>query len=67
MPVRRTLKDDAYPPARMLWAPPLRANLPQQQVFDQCRHILEHNFNHMISTDWYSEYFKRPFDNFFLV
>ena len=39
--------------------------MPQQQVFDQCKPILEHNFNHMISTDWYSEYFKRPFNNFF--
>lgn len=39
--------------------------LPQQQVFDQCQHILEHNFNHMVNTDWYTEYFKIPFTNYF--
>jgi hypothetical protein len=41
--------------------------LPQQQVFEQCKHILEHNFNHMLNTDWYSEYFKQPFDNYFKI
>lgn len=42
-------------------------NLPQEQVFEQCRHVLEHNFNHMLNTDWYSEYFKQPFDNYFKI
>lgn len=41
--------------------------LPQQQVFEQCRHILEHNFNHMLNTDWYLDYFKRPFENHFVI
>lgn len=43
------------------------STLPQQQVFEQCKHILEHNFNHMINTDWYSRYFKQPFNSYFKI
>jgi len=37
----------------------------QQSIFAQCREITEHNFKHMMTTDWY-QLFLNEYKNYFL-
>jgi len=38
---------------------------PQAQILEQIRPIVEHNFNLLMSTDWYDKYFKQNFIQYF--
>lgn len=38
---------------------------PQQEILDKIKPIVDHNFNVMMSTDWYDVYFKPAFVSYF--
>lgn len=37
----------------------------QEEIFNKIKPICEHNFTHMIDTDWYNAYFKLAFTSYF--
>lgn len=42
------------------------ASLPQEEVLEKIRPICEHNYSHMMRTDWYGQYFMPAFVAYFL-
>jgi len=38
---------------------------PQEEILDKIKPICEHNYNVMMSTDWYGDYFKSEFVKYF--
>ena len=38
---------------------------PQEEILTKIKPICEHNYNHMMSTDWYDVYFKSAFVEYF--
>ena len=38
---------------------------PQEEILAKIKPICEHNYNHMMSTDWYDVYFKSEFVKYF--
>jgi hypothetical protein len=41
------------------------SSIPQQEVLEKIRPICEHNFAHMMRTDWYTQYFMPAFVAYF--
>jgi len=42
------------------------STIPQQEVLEKIRPICEHNYGHMMRTDWYRQYFMPAFTSYFL-
>ena len=41
-------------------------NIPQEQILEQIKPIVDYNYNHMMTTDWYNDFsrnFSRLFNN----
>jgi hypothetical protein len=42
-------------------------SMPQQEILNKCKNIVEYNYNHLINIDWYELYFRVHFEKYFLM
>ena len=45
---------------------PILETKPQEEILEQIRPVCEHNYTHMMRTDWYGKYFMPAFVAYFV-